>query len=177
VSGLPRLGSDADPIGEDRLEAQRADVEPLQTRPTTGADGTVYRWWQFLGGLLGWLAAALLVWYFGHNSTIFAWQLDGFIVLAAIVLGVVGSFVAVEIVRPALVRSRRRELPRLPERRLNIDRLGRTIVGVDGLRALRGEVVVQFDREGRKWFVPAAELAAWQVDHQHPADWTEGQAR
>jgi hypothetical protein len=172
---VSRPGSDADPIGAERLAAQRADIEPLKTRPTTGADGTAYRWWQFLGGLLGWVAAALLVWYFGHHAGVFAWELDGFVVLLALALGVVGSFVAVEVVRPALVRSRRRELPRLPEVRRNVDRLGRTIVGVEGLHELRGEVVVQFDREGRKWFVPAAELAAWQVEHQESADWTEGQ--
>jgi len=165
VSGLPRPGSDVDPIGAERLAAQADDIESIRTRPTTGADGTAYRWWQFLGGLLGWVAAAFLIWYFGHGATDFGWQMTAFVVLVALVVGVLGSFIAVEVVRPALVRSRRREVPHTQEAQLSIDRLGRHIVGAYSLRFMRGEVVVQFDRDGNKWFVRADQLEAWQREH------------
>ena len=147
-----------------------ADVEPAESRPQTGAEGTAWRWWQVVVGVLGWVFAVVLMWYFGHAATALAWSLLLALVVIAVVVGFASAIFSVNVLRPGLVARRDRPLPLEHPRPLSHDALGRPVATPESAyRRATGELVAVTTPAGRQFLPPdqAAPYLAATLEGRH----------
>jgi hypothetical protein len=154
-----------DPPAEPSCAWEEPAGSDYHNRPTTGDRGTAVRWWQVLAGILGWVAAAILCWYFAQPVNLFAIQLVAILLILAVLLGLLVALWSTQILRKHLVQ-RRATAPDTVLQPYIHDALGRTLLDRDHLQNRTGETVVVDTPDGRAFVTPAeaevllADLAA-----------------
>lgn len=114
----------------------------------TGGEAAPVRWWQVAIGILGWIVAALLVAWFVIGSSGVSVQVAAFLISVAVVIALTTVIIAVQLLRPPLMRTRLVATP-LPAITKEVDSLGRTLRDPSRWQSLSGELTMVEDASGR----------------------------